>query len=211
MPPPSPPKFEPARLLVVDDDPILREFAVANLASASVRVETAADGLQGWERLKHGDIDIALVDLEMPVMNGFELIERVRADDLLPFTPIVVATSRDDIEAIDRAYSAGATSFVLKPLNWRVVAYQLSYVLRSAREEARMRSRAKTLRQIVRQQDQVLSAYERGIDSLSHALLDEATLLAAGGDSSGAQAIARIWEEVNHLHARTPGQKGPPG
>ena len=166
-------RFEPARLLAVDDDPILREFAAAELTSAFVTVETAADGAQGLERLRAGGIDIALVDLDMPVMNGFTLIERIRADEKLATLPVVVATSRDDMAAIDRAYTVGATSFVLKPLNWRVVSYQLSYVLRNSREAARVRARARTLRQTVRSQDEALSLCQAGIDDLLQKMLDD--------------------------------------
>lgn len=166
-------RFEPARLLAVDDDPILREFAAAELTSAFVTVETAADGALGLDRLKAGGIDIALVDLDMPVMDGFSLIERIRADEKLAALPVVVATSRDDMAAIDRAYTVGATSFVLKPLNWRVVSYQLSYVLRNSREAARVRSRARTLRQTVRTQDAALNLCQAGIDDLLQKMLDD--------------------------------------
>ncbi len=71
------PQFVPtenARILVVDDDPILREFAGVYLTSPTMEVEVAEDGHAALNRLKKGGIDIALVDLEMPVADGFELI-----------------------------------------------------------------------------------------------------------------------------------------
>ena len=55
---------------------------------------------------------------------------------------LVVATGREDVVAIDRAFDLGATSFVVKPLHWRLLAYQLRFVLRSARIEARLRADA---------------------------------------------------------------------
>lgn len=132
--------FETARLLVADDDPILREFATVHLATPQVEVEVAADGIDALERLQRGGIDIALVDLDMPRMDGFELIARIRQDAVLKHLPIVVATGREDMVAVDRAYAAGATSFVVKPLNWRVLSHQLAYVLRSGRAEAALRA-----------------------------------------------------------------------
>jgi DNA-binding response OmpR family regulator len=126
---------EDARVLVADDDPILREFASSHLSTPSVTVDTAVDGEDAWSKLTAEPYDIALIDLGMPRLDGFGLIERVRATPRLANLPIVVITGREDMAAIDRAYRLGATSFVVKPLNWRLLSHQLGYVLRSSRNE----------------------------------------------------------------------------
>ena len=159
--------FENARLLVVDDDPILREFAAANLSTPQVEVEVAADGDEAWHRLAKGAFDIALIDLDMPVMDGFELIGLIRADERLKHLPLVIATGREDMDAVDRAYAAGATSFVVKPLNWRLVSHQLSYVLRASRDEAFTRKTVNTLRLKKAAQDEILSTVEARLDRLA--------------------------------------------
>lgn len=128
-----------ARVLVVDDDPILREFAISHLTSPSMEVCVAEDGLIAMEALRKGDFDVALVDLDMPNMNGFELMEAMARDPRLMGVPVVVITGRDDMEAIDLAFAAGATSFVVKPINWRLITHQLAYVLRNSRSEAAIR------------------------------------------------------------------------
>ncbi len=128
-----------ARVLVVDDDPILREFAVTHLTSPSIEVSIAEDGVVALEALRTGDFDVALVDLDMPNMNGFELMEAMGRDPRLMGVPVVVITGRDDMEAIDLAFAAGATSFVVKPINWRLITHQLAYVLRNSRSEAAIR------------------------------------------------------------------------
>jgi signal transduction histidine kinase len=128
-----------ARVLVVDDDPILREFAVSHLSSPSIEVSVAQDGLVALELLRKADFDVALVDLDMPNMNGFELMEAMGRDPRLIGIPVVVITGRDDMEAIDLAFAAGATSFVVKPINWRLITHQLAYVLRNSRSEAAIR------------------------------------------------------------------------
>lgn len=145
-----------ARLLVVDDDPILREFAVAHLATPNVEVEVAEDGMAALERLERGGIDIALVDLGMPRMGGFELIARIRKDPLLQHLPVIVATGREDMDAVDRAYAVGATSFVVKPLNWRALSHQLAYVLRSGRAEAALRTELAAERKLSAEKTQLL-------------------------------------------------------
>lgn len=128
-----------ARILFVDDDPILREFAQVNLESPQAQVDTAGDGLEALERLAVTRYDLLLVDLEMPRLDGFGLLERLRADPATAHLPIIVQTGREDVEAIDRAFHLGATSFVTKPLNWRLLTYQMRFVLRSNRAEHRLR------------------------------------------------------------------------
>ena len=129
---------EEASLLFVDDDPILREFAQVNLSSAKATVDVAADGIEALEALATRRYDLLLVDLEMPRMDGFQLLERLRSDPATSRLPVVVVTGREDVEAIDRAFRSDATSFVSKPLNWRLLAYQLRFVLRASRAEARL-------------------------------------------------------------------------
>ncbi|GGH28853.1 hypothetical protein GCM10007036_38350 [Alsobacter metallidurans] len=122
-----------AKILVADDDPIMREFAVLHMSSPQVIVETAEDGQQAWDMLEQGDFDLAMLDLDMPRLDGLGLIMRIRADERLAALPVVVATGRDDLFAIDRAYEVGATSYVTKPINWRLLTYQLRFVLRADR------------------------------------------------------------------------------
>jgi CheY-like chemotaxis protein len=121
------------RILVTDDDPILREFARVHLTTPAASVEVAESGEEGLQCLSSGDFDIALIDLDMPGMGGLEMIRRLRADPAHCDLPVVVVTGRDDMGSIDLAYEAGATSFVTKPVNWRLMSYQLSYVLRAQR------------------------------------------------------------------------------
>lgn len=129
-----------ARLLFVDDDPILREFARVNLATATAQVDVAEDGLAALDALSVASYDLLLVDLEMPRMDGYALLARLRADPATAFLPVIVETGREDVEAIDRAYRAGATAFVTKPLNWRLLSYQIKFILRAARAEAQLRA-----------------------------------------------------------------------
>ena len=123
-----------ARMLVVDDDPILREFAQVNLASPNTRIDVASDGVQALEMMRAQTYDVVLLDLEMPGLDGFGALTQIRADPALAQTAVIVQTGREDVEAIDRCFRLGATSFVMKPLNWRLLSYQVRYVLRAERQ-----------------------------------------------------------------------------
>ena len=138
---------EDLRILFVDDDPILREFAVVHLSTEKAKVKVAGDGLEALQELNKEPFDLMLLDLEMPNMDGFELLEKLRATDQFRSLPVIVVTGREDVAAIDRAFLAGATSFVVKPLNWRLISYQIRYVHRASQterslREARSRARA---------------------------------------------------------------------
>ena len=118
------------RFLVADDDPILREMMQARLADRATTVVCVENGRDAWERLSREAFDLAIVDLGMPELDGFALISHLRQTPRTIDLPIIVATSRNDSEAIERAFSAGATSFVTKPVNWSLFSYQVKFVLR---------------------------------------------------------------------------------
>jgi CheY-like chemotaxis protein len=148
---------EPVRILLADDDPILCEFAKVHLATPVASVESAPDGLAAWQRLSSEPFDLALIDIDMPGLDGFAVTERIRTDARLRHLPVVMLTGHDDILSIDRAYRCGATSFVSKPVNWRQLSYQLRYVLRTSRMEAEIREARDRAQEISTLKSNILS------------------------------------------------------
>lgn len=188
-------EFESAHVLVADDDPILREFAMVHLATPTVEVEVAEDGLVALERLNQGGIDIALVDLDMPRLDGFELIERIRWDEQLKHLPIVVVTGREDMVAVDRAFALGATSFVVKPLNWRLLSHQLAYVLRNARAEGQVRGQLEALQKVNDLKDRILRLSRQKITGPLNDILESAQIIETHS------ALPQISESLNRIAA----------
>ena len=119
------------RILFVDDDPIVREFAVVHLSTDKAQVTLAGDGEEALDRIAAERPEVVLLDLEMPRLDGFGVLARLRADPLTRDLPVIVVTGREDVAAIDRAFESGATSFLIKPINWRLLSYQIRYVLRA--------------------------------------------------------------------------------
>jgi two-component system sensor histidine kinase/response regulator len=175
---------EPARILVADDDPIFREFAKVYLSTPVATIETAADGLEAYDRLRAEAFDLALVDIDMPGLDGFALVERARAQETLRHLPLVVVTGREDIVSIDRAFEAGATSFATKPVNWRQLSYQLRYVLRTSRMEARVRAARDRAEETLAARSGALAAMRHEIRSQLDRVAGLAELL-RDGDSPG--------------------------
>src|SRR4030081_2007835 len=106
---------EPLRILVVDDDPFLREFASVYLATPSASIDTACDGAEARLRLEQNVYDILLLDIEMPRVDGFALLAEIRSNQSLKHMPVIMLTGHDDIASIDQAYQLGANSFFPQP------------------------------------------------------------------------------------------------
>ena len=124
------------RILVVDDDPIMREFASVYLTTPLSEIVLAPSGSAALNLVAREQFDLAMLDVDMPGMSGYELLECMRGQRKLRNLPIVMVTGREDILSIDRAYALGATSFVTKPVNWRQLSYQLQYVIRASKQHS---------------------------------------------------------------------------
>ncbi|KAF2992332.1 response regulator [Methylocystis sp. MJC1] len=145
------------RLLFVDDDPILAEFAKVHLATPATIIETASNGAEAWERLHKESFDIVLLDVEMPVLDGFGLLEKLRAEPRFAGLPVMMLTGRDDIASIDRAFQLGVNFFAAKPINWRQLSYSVRHVLRTAQMETALRRERKRSDELLKLTNSLLS------------------------------------------------------
>jgi len=127
---------ELTRILVVDDDQMLREIAEAMLENCGFAVETAPSGAAAVAACAHRMPDLVLLDVEMPEGNGYQACRGIRSLANGSEVPIVMVTGFDDAASINLAYDAGATDFVVKPINWPLLAHRIRYVLRGARAQA---------------------------------------------------------------------------
>ena len=104
-------------LLLVDDSVSVRKVVAKMLVRAGYRVSTAADGIEALELMREGTFDAVLSDLEMPRMNGYELIEEVRRKSALAELPILVMTTRAGEKHMRLAFELGATDYLTKPVD----------------------------------------------------------------------------------------------
>jgi len=103
-------------VLIVDDSRVVREMIVACLRGvADLQFTHAASGLEAIERLSLGRFALVFLDLNMPDIGGFEVLEFVRGQDALREVPIIVVTTRGDEGSRERALAMGATRFMTKP------------------------------------------------------------------------------------------------
>ncbi len=121
------------RVMIADDDGMLREIATGMLERAGFAVVTAASGRAAVAACAAEMPDIVLLDVEMSEGDGYEACGGIRALPGSAHVPIVMITGHEDPESISRAYQAGATDFMIKPINWALLVRRIEYVLRGAR------------------------------------------------------------------------------
>ena len=120
-------------ILLADDDPIHCAVAEQWLTEGGNELCVASDGREALAYTNDRTFDLVILDLEMPKMDGFDVLSELRADARHRRTPVVVITGRRDTFAIDKAYDRGATSFVVKPVVWPLLTRQLRYMLNAER------------------------------------------------------------------------------
>lgn len=105
------------RILTVDDSKTIRDMLAFTLTKAGYEVVQAEDGQQGLDALARNAVDVVITDINMPVMDGFEFIRRMRAMPAWKATPILVLTTETSAEKKGQARSAGATGWIVKPFD----------------------------------------------------------------------------------------------
>lgn len=120
-------------VLVVEDERTQRIILRAALERDGFEVEEAVDGLDGLQVFDRIQPDIVLMDVRMPGMDGFAACAALRRRPEAERLPILMLTILNDIESINRAYEAGATDFITKPVAWPVLGHRLRYMLRASK------------------------------------------------------------------------------
>lgn len=177
------------RVVAADDDPIIRQLMESKLTQMGCEVLLAEDGSEAWKILRNTKgVDLAIVDLDMPNVDGFELIQCVRGHPRTKHLPIIVVTSRTDTKAIQEAFASGATSFLTKPLHWSTFSSHIEYLMRLTHSAHQARTLAQRSQAAIRIKDlllrRTLAVSTQGTQLIKAALDDMITALEAGGDGS---------------------------
>ena len=106
-------------ILVVDDDPELREILTEALTNAGFYVETGANGEEGLKKALEVKPSLILLDLVMPVMDGWEFLEQLHKDDWGKTAQVIILTNADDIESLSRAIEGRGYEYLVKT-DWKI-------------------------------------------------------------------------------------------
>lgn len=122
--------FKGTRVLVVDDDPTQRLLARDALEAHGFVVEEASDGPEGIVKALVVKPDLIILDILMPVLDGFTVCSELRNHKMARNIPILIVTGIDDPDAIERGFQLGAADFISKPVNWQSLPVRVKFILR---------------------------------------------------------------------------------
>jgi two-component system chemotaxis response regulator CheY len=113
-------------ILAVDDSSSVRKFMTLALKSGGYRVISAVDGMDALEILPNEKIDLVITDLNMPNVDGFELIKTIRENTLYTNLPVIILSSLTDADNIQHGLEMGANSYIIKPFNMKKIQEEVS-------------------------------------------------------------------------------------
>lgn len=128
-----------SRILLVDDDADFRYISADVIRSAGFIVDEAGNCREALEKIREHSPDLVLLDAVMPAPDGFETCLLLRRNPAMADVPVIMITGLSDLDSINKAFEAGATDFIVKPLNYRILIRRLSFILRAGQNTAELR------------------------------------------------------------------------
>jgi class 3 adenylate cyclase len=170
-----------AALLVVDDDEANRYTLTRRLAREGyANVTTANDGRQALALLQAGTFDLVLLDIMMPELNGYQVLEHVKADDALREIPVIVISAVDDMASVVRCIELGAEDYLTKPFDTTLLRARVGASLEKAALRAEIREWNRKLEERVKEQVAQLDRLGRLKSFFSPQLAE--SIVGGGGD-----------------------------
>lgn len=184
-----------AAILIVDDDEDLRRMIALRLELFGYQnVATAPDGEAALELIRRREFDLAILDIEMPRLDGFGVLRALREDPERRHVPVIVSSGLDDLEAVARCIALGAEDYLLKPLKTEIFRARVSATL----ERKRLRD-IERLRLIQLQHERRLLELEQ--DKTERLLLNVLPRSIASRLKQGERTIAERYDDVTVLFA----------
>ena len=132
-------KLPNIRVLLVDNDANFRLITSEALIASEFYVDEATNGTEALEKIKHHLPDVVLLDSMMEGINGFQTCRLLKTDPAMADVPIIMSTERDDSDSIVKAFDAGATDFIVKPVYYPILIHRLYFILRASQNTAELR------------------------------------------------------------------------
>src|SRR5512145_147379 len=133
------------RVLLIDDEQFYYKLIRKPLADADYTLEYAKSGNEGLAKIPAVDPDMLIVDLKLPEMDGFEILERLRRDPKFGHVPVIVITAQDELSEKLKAFDLGADDYLVKPFQPEELAARMGILARrSSAAQIGYESKSKT-------------------------------------------------------------------
>ena len=123
---------EGTRVLVADDDADIRELVEFKLSQAGYAVQAVPDGLAAWEAFESDPPQLAVLDVMMPGLSGFDVLRKIRESDH-PRVPVLMLSAKSRDSDVDTGFAIGADDYVIKPFSPRELLHRVNTMLSRAR------------------------------------------------------------------------------
>jgi len=140
----KPTKQETGRLLIVDDNKVNRLLLGRGLEQQGHKVDFAVNGVEALNRLTREDFDLVLLDIEMPELDGYQVLERIIADTDLRHIPVIMTTAMEELDSVVRCIELGAEDYLTKPVNAVLLRARINASLEKKRLRDQQRELIKT-------------------------------------------------------------------
>lgn len=131
-------------MLVVDDNKVNRLLLGRGLEQQGHAVDFAENGAQALDKLNRGDFDLVLLDIEMPELDGYQVLERIIADNELRYIPVIMTTAMEELDSVVRCIELGAEDYLTKPVNAVLLRARINASLEKKRLRDQQRELIKT-------------------------------------------------------------------
>ncbi len=191
------------RIVIVEDEAAIREAVVAALTAAGYEPIEAADGEAGLEASRRTGVDLVLLDLALPKLDGMEVLRRLRKTH--PTLPVIIVTARGAEDARVEGLTSGADDYIVKPFSVRELSARIKAVLRRSPERPEIVTRLMhgdaiidlARREVTRQGQILQSLSETESSLLSHLAANP------GRAISRNELLARVWGVSGGIETRT--------
>ena len=117
------------KILIVDDEPFNVDYLLQELEDLNCQLLTASNGREALDKIRSEQPDLVLLDLMMPVLDGFAVLAQVKADPMLRDIPIIVTSAANNSRSIVRGIKQGAEDYLTKPLDERLLIQKVKEYL----------------------------------------------------------------------------------
>ena len=119
------------KIITIDDDPVVRTLIKKTFSSLGFEVITAADGIEGLRAIENHQPDIIILDVMMPIIDGLEVLKRIKATPKIAKIPVIMFTAISDGHMVVETSKFGADDYIIKPFQSSVLIQKVKELLKN--------------------------------------------------------------------------------